>query len=529
MTGTPQFVDSSSRKSKEVLQMSTQNSSLQLSPRISGSSPPANLSPQAEAPSGEKRGSGSYGAALVFLASIVPVAFVALVATTAIYILPAPSLFTNLASALSWLPGPLVDILCGLAITILLWLLLSLLLRPAVARENAQQASFQHIHSHLLSLRTTFQGIQEVQEAYDKLPDAEKAQPNNAIAGTILALRKDCTPYYDANMEKVQECLTTIDQDLQKEGLTWLDGSGYLNAWNLIHRAEEAMMIIAPVEEVMKEALHDDASIDGSAIPTRDDVLNMLRLAARKLSPEAGIYLKPPAVDPSVLEAGVTPGSPAPGAGGVAPAPLAPGVNGVTPGLSASKIEMEARNAIRTAKLTLNEFRDTLWDGLVRVRNMLVLTATLTGILSYVLLCVVLLLGASIPEIQAALVFYLVGAFTGMFGRLITESQADKAVDDYGLTAARVVLTPLIAGLAALAGVFLLAILSVNLLQSPTAKPTTLPTLADIYNIARNPQGLLSAAIFGLTPNLFLSVLQQQADAVKAKLKSSSASNQGNS
>lgn len=507
---------------------STQNSSLQLSPRISGSSPPTNLSPQAEAPSGEKPGSGSYGAALVFLASIIPVAFVALVATTAIYILPAPSLFTNLASALSWLPGPLVDILCGLAITILLWLLLSLLLRPAVAKENAQQASFQHIHSHLLSLRTTFQGIQEAQEAYDKLSDAEKAQPNNALGGTIIALRKDCTPYYDANMEKVQECLAAIDQDLQKDGLNWLDGSGYLHAWNLIHRAEEAMMIIAPVEEVMKEALHDDASIDGSAIPTRDDVLNMLRLAARKLSPEAGIYLKPPAVDPSVLEAGATPDSPPPGAG-IAPAPFAPGMNGTTPGLSASKIEMEARNAIRTAKLTLNEFRDTLWDGLVRVRNMLVLTATLTGILSYVLLCVVLLLGASVPEIQAALVFYLVGAFTGMFGRLITESQTDKAIDDYGLTVARVVLTPLIAGLAALAGVFLLAILSVNLLQSPTARPAALPTLADIYNIARNPQGLLSAAIFGLTPNLFLSVLQQQADAVKAKLKSSSASNQGNS
>jgi hypothetical protein len=450
--------------------------------------------------------SGSYFAALVFIASMVSVPFVALVFTAAIYILPSNSLFDSLASAISWLPRPGVDIIFGFAITILLWLMFSIPFQSATTRENAQQYSINHISSHLLSLKTTFRSIQEVQKAYNELSDADKNKAKATVAGTIIALRNDCTTYYDISAEKVQECLAALDEELQKGGLHWLDGSGYLNAWNLIHRAEEALVNIAPVEEVIKEALHDDASIEGSAIPIRDDALNMLRLAVRKLSPAAGIYMKPPAVEPSAL-----------GVGGNNPDPPDP------------KTAMEARNAIRVVKLTLDEFRDALWDGLVRIRNMLVLTAMLTGILSYVLLCVVLLLGATIPEIQTALIFYLVGAFTGMFGRLIRESQTDTAVDDYGLTVARVALTPLIAGLAALAGVYLLAILSVNLLKSPTANSTTIPTLEDIYSITKNPQGLLSAAIFGLTPNLFISVLQQQADVVKAKLKNSSASNQENS
>src|SRR6266851_4046648 len=288
---------------------------------------------------------GSYLAALAFIASIIPVPSVALDLTAAIYIAPPHTLFDTLASTISWLPGAGVDIICGFVITILLWLLFSIPFRFATTRENAQPYSIHHINSHLLSLKTTFRSIQEAQKAYNELSDADKDKAKDTVAGTIIALRNGCTSYYDASAEKVQECLAALDLELQKGGLHWVDGSGYLNAWNLIHRAEEALVNIAPVEDVIKEALHDDASIDGSAIPSRDDALNMLRLAVRKLSPAAGIYMKPPAVEPSVL-----------GAGGNNPDPPDPST------------AMEARNAIRIAKLTLGEFRDALWDGLVRVR-----------------------------------------------------------------------------------------------------------------------------------------------------------------
>jgi hypothetical protein len=446
----------------------------------------------------------SYFAALVLTGSIVPLPFVALVFTAAIYILPSPSSFDKLSSTLSLLPNSGMDIIYGFVITIVLWLVISLPFGNAPARESMNAYSNNHINSHLLSLRALFRSVQAAQKTGNELQDANGATVQ--IAGTIIALRNDVTSYYDASAEKVRDCLKALEQELQKGKAEWLNGSGYLNAWTYIHRAEEAMVIIAPVEEVVKEALHDDEAIDGSALPTRDDTLNRLRLAVRKLSPAAGMYMKPPAVDPT-----------APGDGGNYPDP------------PDAKTAMNARIVIRDVKLTLNEFRDALWDGLVRIRNLLIASAHITGWLSFALLSAVLLMGATIPEIQAALIFYLVGSFTGMFGRLIIESQTDKAVDDYGLTVARIVVTPLIAGLAALAGVYLLAILSVNLLQSPAATgPTKIPTLDEIYSIAKNPQGLLSAAIFGLTPNLLISVVKQQADVVTTKLKNSSASNQGN-
>src|SRR5579863_9558433 len=327
-----------------------------------------------------------YIAALLLTGSVIPVPFVALVLTAAIFILPAPSLFDYLTSLQSWLPRSGMDIIFGFVVTIVLWLVVSFFLRFATTRENANSNSCNHISSHLLSLKTAFRGIQEAQQTYNQLASADRATAK--IAGTIADLRNYSLSYYDASAEKVRECLSAVEQELQKGGTYWLDGSGYLNAWTYIHRAEEAMITIAPVEEVIKETLHDDSSIEGSAIPTRDDLLNRLRLAVRKLSPAAGIYMKPPAVDPS-----------APGAS----------MNDQDP--PDSKTAMNARIAIRDVKLTLNEFRDSLWDGLVRVRNLLVTTATLTGWLSYVLLSAVLLLGATIPEIQAGLIFYLVGAF----------------------------------------------------------------------------------------------------------------------
>jgi len=446
---------------------------------------------------------GSYFAALILTGSLVPVPFIALVITATIYVLPSPSPFDKLSGALSLFTNTAMDILYGFAITIIVWLIVSLFFQNITTKESMNAYSNSHIKSHLLSLKTLFKTVQQTQQTGNELQGANGA--HDQIAGTIIALRSDATSYYDATANKVRECLYAVDKELNKRGTVWLNGSGYLNAWTYIHRAEEAMVILAPVEDVFKEALHDDASIDGSALPTRDDLLNRLRLAARKLSPPAAIYLKPPAVDPTV--SGI-------------------GDNGQdSPDTTTA---MNARIAIRDVKLTLNEFRDALWDGLVRIRNMLIASAHITGWLSFVLLAVVLLLGATVPEIQAALIFYLVGAFTGMFARLIIESQTDTAVDDYGLTIARVVVTPLIAGLAALAGVYLMAILSVNLLQSPAATgPTKIPTLDDIFSISKNPQGLLSAAIFGLTPNLFISVLKQQADVVTTKLKNSSASNQG--
>src|SRR5205807_1601226 len=49
--------------------------------------------------------------------------------------------------------------------------------------------------------------------------------------------------------------------------------------------------------------------------------------------------------------------------------------------------EMEARNVLRDVRRTIDEYRDNLWEGLVTSRNILMGTAIITGLLTYVLLC----------------------------------------------------------------------------------------------------------------------------------------------
>ncbi len=96
--------------------------------------------------------------------------------------------------------------------------------------------------------------------------------------------------------------------------------------------------------------------------------------------------------------------------------------------------EMEARNALRDVRRVINEYRDHLWEGLVTSRNLLMGTALITGLLTYVLFCFAIIAGATPAMITAATAFYLVGALIGLFGRLYDESKVDNANDDYNLT-----------------------------------------------------------------------------------------------
>ena len=133
----------------------------------------------------------------------------------------------------------------------------------------------------------------------------------------------------------------------------------------------------------------------------------------------------------------------------------------------------------------------------------------LTGIMLYVLLQFTILAGVSQAAMTTAAAFYLVGALVGLFGRLYNESQSSKSIDDYRLTLVRTIATPMFSGLAAVGGVLL------------TQKVTSSVDTFDPKNIA---SGLVVAAVFGLTPNLLIGVLQKQVEQYKIDLKSTDAS-----
>ncbi len=115
-------------------------------------------------------------------------------------------------------------------------------------------------------------------------------------------------------------------------------------------------------------------------------------------------------------------------------------------------------------------------------------------------------------------VYFLVGAIAGFFARLQAEWTTDTAVDDFGLSTARLVHIPWISGLAAVGGVLITSVLDNQLMDNIVSDST----LNGIFN--SSPALLIVAAIFGLTPDLIIRRLTQQAERYKEDLQSTQAS-----
>ena len=114
--------------------------------------------------------------------------------------------------------------------------------------------------------------------------------------------------------------------------------------------------------------------------------------------------------------------------------------------------------------------------------------------------------------------YFLVGAIIGLFARAQGEWNANTAVDDFGLSTARLIHTPWLSGLAAVGGVLVTSILDSQLLNNGSDTST----LADVFK--ERPSLLLVAAVFGLTPDLIIRRLTQQVDKYKEDLQSTQSS-----
>jgi hypothetical protein len=185
----------------------------------------------------------------------------------------------------------------------------------------------------------------------------------------------------------------------------------------------------------------------------------------------------------------------------------------------------EALAALRHVNGTINEIRDSDWDGLVRVRNHLLATILVTGVVSYAQLAFVISQPAPVPRGTIAVVaaLYLVGAIVGLFNQLYADSQADRAVEDYGLHLARLINIPLFSGLAAVFGVALTVLLPVATDPTSFPKPSDIPSLVQAFDLSKHPLDPVFAAVFGLTPNLLINRLSDQATKLKSNISSTNA------
>lgn len=396
-------------------------------------------------------------------------------------------------------------------ITIMLWLVVAWVCRSFAKASSANSGSYGLLKASLCHLRAKLgidgadHDLRVIEERCEDIKDA--IEQIRGISRSLTVIGDQCKQDH-CNQEARKTALASYI-DIRKmlyhspTGLLWAFGSGYCNAWRLIHQAEEAMIEIDCAEEVIYGALKDKMALEGSAISSKDELLSSLIQAATVLQPEAGIYFNESQPDKN---------------SGVLAIPLKPAIPSKT--ADPSKNEATARSVLRSVRRALNALQDRSWEGLLRARNRLLSSIAVTGLATHILLCITVLTipisNASNPltdPLVAATAFYLVGAVTGLFGRFYQESTAGSSVDDFGFSTTRLIATPLLSGLAAIGGVLLIT------LGGSLSSANGSLVLEKIFVV--NPQLLLIAAVFGLTPNLLITGLQNTAKQYESDIQSS--------
>jgi len=348
-------------------------------------------------------------------------------------------------------------VLAGVTIALVAWLLLAAFYSPMSDARHANGSSYADLQQRLCQLEARITAV-----------------PAENRTGAFREAMQDC------------EFIAT---ELGSSGIRWVTAIGYIALWERMHRAEEALIEIEPRSQVVADALEDQWRLQDSTVDHSADLLAELKLAREYL-----VTLR------------------------VADTDQSPAIHS----------ETEARAVVGKVRLAIDDFRDKRRAALVRTRNLLMATMIITELFAFAILALAISARAPREAIIAAVVFYLVGALVGLFNRLSQQVGAENMVEDFALAGVRLVLTPTLSGLAAVGGVVLTGMLTMSGLtglvqpsgSSGAAAPTTLPVLADIFDLNRFRIGLLIAALFGGTPAIFSSRLQQLTEEYKKDLKS---------
>jgi hypothetical protein len=284
-----------------------------------------------------------------------------------------------------------------------------------------------------------------------------------------------------------------IEAGLRGRGTPWTTGLGYIELWHRVHRAEEALIKVEPHTEALAGAMRDESRLTNATMQNRDSLLKRLRYAVAVLDDSATnkclSYIEEP--EEYSLEPGERP----------------------TP-----EDRAKALGVLSEVRYEINHFRDNVWEGIVHARNRLAETSVVLGIAAYALLGLAVFANTPNRMIVWVVTYFLVGAIVGLFARAQGEWSANTAVDDFGLSTARLIHTPWLSGLAAVGGVLVTSILDSQLLNEASGAST----LADVFK--ERPSLLIIAAIFGLTPDLIIRRLTQQVDRYKEDLQSTQSS-----
>ena len=164
-------------------------------------------------------------------------------------------------------------------------------------------------------------------------------------------------PYVVSARSCVRRHLKAVDSELRVAGWRsrapqWLHATGYVDAWNRIHRAEEALIMLESLPTVKAALEQDKLRLDDSAIHNQERLQSLLSQAEHYLGD--------------------------------------------------ASTEAEGRADFRKVRHAINEYRDSRVDGLVRARNGLMRTILVTGLIAYMLLGLAMLMGVSSTAVGSA-------------------------------------------------------------------------------------------------------------------------------
>jgi hypothetical protein len=457
----------------------------------------------------DKPGLRAYGASLAGGFAIVPI--IMLVFTVAAYLILSVSGTPNWAA-----------VAAGFVATSIAWLLISWPLSGLTARDKVNTRSYGMLVNRLSQLETRLQVIQATRKKFSQFQ--------------LIALEEAYVNF--------QELDAMLYESTAR--LPWVLGLGYVVAWFKLHRAEEALMEIEPIEMVVREAYHDHLALSNSKLNNANEMLDRLHDAVKILdpgmadvvcssSPMADIAdsLRGIADEIQEVEGQVKQVSQQLAKQDTSPAGQ-PARHAQESSSGYPSDESNARVTIREIRRTLNEYRDIQWDNLIRGRNRLMGGIFITGFTTYVLLCIALLAVPSASDVArlailAATAYYVIGAIAGLFSTIYREStgntNTNTDADDYGLTLARLIGTPLLSGLAGIAGAMLYNTIVIQVAQATTPNPQQ--SLSSIFNLNRLDY-LLAAALAGYAPSIIVQSLQQRANKNLSALQSSKASDASN-
>jgi hypothetical protein len=310
--------------------------------------------------------------------------------------------------------------------------------------------------------------------------------------------------YTIRNINSARTYFDSAVQELSAKGTTWVSGTGYVNVSRLLHRLEEALILVKPAEELLIDFAADELNLNNSLISNKEYYGRVLRTAMESLNQLRQIDRLQKTIEPPTLPSVTTVGSLIWAKHRKAKSEQSHHDEGV----KALGIIDEFRSRIMLCEVrsAQNQFQDDQWEKLVHVRDYLTQLTILTGLVLFMLLVFAILSTVPISILIAGALYFLIGAVVGLFSRLYEQSKADISIDNVRLAGARLMARPLFSGLAALGGVLVAQKLSAS------GNTSSFDTI--------NAFNILVAVAFGLTPSLFFNAIQNQLDVNKTNVKS---------